>query len=388
MRPKIRIKHSIIIRSIFVMLAVILAPLIQPSTVLATTVTSQTTADTTDINSVGDDIPQRRVQIVSLPTFKLQSVAFTLRGGGPNSTSILQARFVAAVPDGGITGGFAADYNTIYATSDPVTVTLPEPKQEVVFSFPNNEVLSAGTYALSIEWVSGFNDQIIFGSGADVVSGKCLRYDNTGTYHSQCSIDDLFYIISDTASSLVVVPTRGAVPPNGDFIWSPPLPQCNFDRQDGCHAGLDIAKDSTAPVYAMRSGVVIIAECNTGGYGWRVVIDHGDIGDGNHLFSHYAHMGLGDGKKTKNDCPGESYLLVSAGQSVTTGQQIGRQGNSGYAYSGSDGDGVHLHFAISVNPTYQGIQGVIDPKLCIGSVIPPQEYTAGDSVNLQTCPAT
>jgi len=89
----------------------------------------------------------------------------------------------------------------------------------------------------------------------------------------------------------------------------------------GFHAGLDIVNDYGAPVYATANGVVIEAGWY-GGFGYRIVIDHG-----NGLQSMYAH---------------NSRLLVSGGDVVKKGQQIATVGSTGFA------TGPHVHYQLEL----------------------------------------
>lgn len=88
------------------------------------------------------------------------------------------------------------------------------------------------------------------------------------------------------------------------------------------HAGIDFRAPTGTPVRAAQSGTVLIAGWK-GGYGYTVVISHGDG-----LTTLYGH---------------NSRLAVKAGQYVSHGQIV--------AYSGSTGlsTGPHLHFEVRVN---------------------------------------
>ena len=90
----------------------------------------------------------------------------------------------------------------------------------------------------------------------------------------------------------------------------------------GFHGGTDITGGgiSGKPVYATRAGRVISAVTSNSGYGIYVLNDHGDG-----YSSLYAHM---------------SARYVSAGDSVSKGQMIGRVGSTG------NSTGPHLHFEI------------------------------------------
>jgi murein DD-endopeptidase MepM/ murein hydrolase activator NlpD len=88
------------------------------------------------------------------------------------------------------------------------------------------------------------------------------------------------------------------------------------------HAGVDFGGGHGAPIYAADSGVVVSAGAR-GGYGNTIVLDHGGG-----LTTLYAH---------------QQRFLVSAGQRVERGQQIGEIGSTGYS------TGPHLHFEVRVN---------------------------------------
>jgi murein DD-endopeptidase MepM/ murein hydrolase activator NlpD len=97
------------------------------------------------------------------------------------------------------------------------------------------------------------------------------------------------------------------------------------------HAGLDFTAASGTPIYATADGVVRDAGFNTGGYGNRVLINHG--------FGYettYSHM-----YKVK----------ARVGERVKRGEVIGYIGNTGKS------TGPHLHYevhrnGIAVDPIY------------------------------------
>ena len=89
------------------------------------------------------------------------------------------------------------------------------------------------------------------------------------------------------------------------------------------HAGTDIG--GGGPITAAKAGTVTVAGYHNS-YGNYVKIDHG-----NGISTLYAHM--------------KSDLRVSAGQSVSQGQQIGTMGTTGSS------TGVHLHFEVHKNGT-------------------------------------
>ena len=92
------------------------------------------------------------------------------------------------------------------------------------------------------------------------------------------------------------------------------------------HSGLDLAAPTGTAIYAAASGKVVYAATSSGGYsgyGKLIKIDHG-----NGVQTWYAHC---------------SSILVSSGQTVSAGQQIGRVGTTGYV------TGPHLHFEVRIS---------------------------------------
>ncbi|GHJ46048.1 hypothetical protein Cs7R123_33900 [Catellatospora sp. TT07R-123] len=88
------------------------------------------------------------------------------------------------------------------------------------------------------------------------------------------------------------------------------------------HKGVDLALTEGTPYSAVHDGTVILAGWN-GGYGYCIIIDHG-----NGLKTVYGHS---------------SKLLVKVGDKVKAGQVIGLGGNTGHSF------GSHLHLEIHVN---------------------------------------
>ncbi len=85
------------------------------------------------------------------------------------------------------------------------------------------------------------------------------------------------------------------------------------------HTGIDIASNSGTAVYASDGGSVTLAAWN-GGYGNCIMIDHG-----NGYITLYGHL---------------SSIAVSAGQTVSKGDNIGAVGSTG------NSTGPHLHFEV------------------------------------------
>src|SRR5258708_19611100 len=98
-----------------------------------------------------------------------------------------------------------------------------------------------------------------------------------------------------------------------------------FNHHAAMHPGIDLSGSYGTPIYATADGTVLRAGWNSGGYGNLVELDHG-----RGITTRYGHM---------------SAILVSAGEHVTRGQQVGRMGSTARS------TGPHLHYEIPLyNP--------------------------------------
>lgn len=89
------------------------------------------------------------------------------------------------------------------------------------------------------------------------------------------------------------------------------------------HTGIDIGNKTGQPIYAADGGVVTTSGWNSGGYGYHVIIDHG-----NGIQTLYAHA---------------SKLNVERGDRVDKGDVIAAVGSTGRS------TGPHVHFEIRVS---------------------------------------
>ncbi len=99
------------------------------------------------------------------------------------------------------------------------------------------------------------------------------------------------------------------------------------------HGGIDIAAPYGTPIKAAADGVVSKAGWNNGGYGYLVVVSHG-----NGVETYYGHC---------------SSIAVAAGQKVSAGQVLSYVGSTG------DSSGNHLHFEVRVNGVRQNPQNYV-----------------------------
>ncbi len=110
----------------------------------------------------------------------------------------------------------------------------------------------------------------------------------------------------------------------GTFIW-PTISReiSGYTYNPPIHPAIDIGGQLGAPIYAVDNGVIVYAGWSDYGYGYLIVIDHG-----NGWQSAYAHL---------------SAVGVSCGQSVFQGTTIGGLGSTG------NSSGPHLHFELVYN---------------------------------------
>ncbi|THA26560.1 LysM peptidoglycan-binding domain-containing protein [Streptomyces sp. RKND-216] len=123
---------------------------------------------------------------------------------------------------------------------------------------------------------------------------------------------------------------------------STPYHQTGASWSSGYHTGVDFAASTGTTVKSVANGTVVSAGW-AGSYGNQVVIQHEDG-----RYSQYGHL---------------SSLSVSAGESVSAGQQIGAVGSTG------NSTGPHLHFEVRTGPDY-------------GSDIDPVQYLRANGVSL------
>ena len=94
------------------------------------------------------------------------------------------------------------------------------------------------------------------------------------------------------------------------------------------HGAVDFGTSgiSGQPVYAVKSGTVLLTQALTTSYGNYIIINHHDG-----TYTLYAHGQAGS-------------ICVSPGQTVSQGQQIMKVGSTG------NSSGAHLHFEVRVSP--------------------------------------
>ncbi len=107
---------------------------------------------------------------------------------------------------------------------------------------------------------------------------------------------------------------------SGAFAWPTSSHVLSGNDFWSGHLGIDIAGYLGDGVFAADAGVIVFAGWANGGYGYMVMVDHG-----NGYQTLYAHL---------------SAVSASCGQSVYTGTYIGAVGSTG------NSTGPHLHFEV------------------------------------------
>ncbi|MGC9382113.1 M23 family metallopeptidase [Streptomyces sp. MH13] len=129
---------------------------------------------------------------------------------------------------------------------------------------------------------------------------------------------------SDTSGQSAGATSGFTSPVPGGSVGTP-YHQTGSMWSSGYHTGTDFVVPTGTSLKAVGAGTVVSAGWG-GAYGNQVVIQ---LADGH--YAQYAHL---------------SSLSVSAGQSVTAGQQVGLSGATGNV------TGPHLHFEIRTTPDY------------------------------------
>ncbi|WP_328492749.1 LysM peptidoglycan-binding domain-containing M23 family metallopeptidase [Streptomyces sp. NBC_00414] len=128
-----------------------------------------------------------------------------------------------------------------------------------------------------------------------------------------------------TTASKAAATATGFSLPVGSATIGTPYKMSGSMWSSGYHTGVDFAVPTGTALKSVGAGTVVSAGWG-GAYGNQVVIR---LADGH--YAQYAHL---------------SSLSVSAGQSVTGGQQVGLSGATGNV------TGPHLHFEIRTTPDY------------------------------------
>ncbi len=231
------------------------------------------------------------------------------------------------VKEGDSIGSIASDFdvsvNTLLWANNLSSYSIIKPGQKLAIP-PTSGVLhtvKSGDTLLSIakkydaeaEKIREYNrvgsdDLLAVGETIMVPGGRIIYTSAPRTYAS--TVDTPTY----------TVPTLSS---DGKMYWPSECRRITQYYRGWRHTGVDIACGNGKTIRAVQAGVVSRTQYLRYGYGYNVIIDHG-----NGLQTLYGHF---------------SRILVQPGQKVQKGEVIGLEGSTGYS------TGAHLHFEVRIN---------------------------------------
>ena len=217
-----------------------------------------------------------------------------------------------------------ASIDTSEIRRTPPLAPPPEPQEPARIRFGESIGEVAKRYNLSIAELLRLNPGL---KAASLVAGTQIRVANSTPGRSRMILG-----LKPTASGGLSWPDQPDFGPGGrdpsaefrDTGWIWPTKGIFTSgygwRWGRMHKGIDVANNVGTPIVAARSGEVVVAGWDNGGYGYLVELRHADGSR-----SRYAH---------------NSRILVRVGQLVDQGTVISQMGSTGRS------TGPHLHFEI------------------------------------------
>lgn len=135
------------------------------------------------------------------------------------------------------------------------------------------------------------------------------------------------------SDSHLIWPSRSSTYISSYYGWRDVHPIYGYGRM---HYGIDISAAHGTDIIASADGIVTLVLHDDVGYGWYIVLYHGDG-----ISTLYAHC---------------SKVIVREGQTVKQGQVIGLVGSTGAS------SGPHIHYEVRVNGTPKNPLDYISPK--------------------------
>ncbi|MGW1025751.1 M23 family metallopeptidase [Streptomyces sp. NPDC002577] len=238
---------------------------------------------------------------------------------------------VLVLPLVGATGAFAAPAQSaavqsvsgkaVTAAQSAATKTYTVKQGDCLTSIAKEQKVAGG-------WKKLYQDNrtVIGADPAKLRAGIKLVIAGTASGDSASAAAKAATTATNTAAATTAAATTSAftAPIPGTTIGTP-YHQAGSMWSSGYHTGVDFVASTGTSVKAVGAGTVVSAGWG-GAYGNQVVIK---LNDG--MYAQYAHL---------------SAFSVSAGQTVTAGQQIGLSGATGNV------TGPHLHFEIRTTPDY------------------------------------
>lgn len=125
-------------------------------------------------------------------------------------------------------------------------------------------------------------------------------------------------------------------PPPPGFLYGWPIRGTVTQGYSAGHRAVDLGAPYGAKVYAARAGRVTLRQWSTVGYGFLVIVDHGDGSQ-----TYYSHL---------------KGAWVNAGDWVAQGDLVGEVGSTG------NSTGPHVHFEIRIGGVPQNPLGLLPPR--------------------------
>jgi len=125
-------------------------------------------------------------------------------------------------------------------------------------------------------------------------------------------------------------------PPPAGFAYAWPIRGTVTQGYSAGHRAIDLGAPYGAKVYAARAGRVVLREWSPVGYGFLVIVDHGD---GSRAY--YSHL---------------KGAWANVGDWVARGDLVGEVGSTG------NSTGPHVHFEIRIGGAAQNPLGLLPPK--------------------------
>lgn len=125
-------------------------------------------------------------------------------------------------------------------------------------------------------------------------------------------------------------------PPPAGFLYGWPIRGAVTQGYSAGHRAVDLGAPYGAKVYAARAGRVTLRQWSTVGYGFLVIVDHGDGSQ-----AYYSHL---------------KGAWVNVGDWVARGDLVGEVGSTG------NSTGPHVHFEIRIGGAPQNPLSLLPPR--------------------------
>jgi len=272
---------------------------------------------------------------IIMPGVDVSELADSLSAGSSDRSSIVDYEVKPGDVIGKIAGKYGVSVDTILWANDlsarsyirPGDVLKILPLDGLVHKVVSGDTVLkiARKYDASAEDIIKYNK--LQENGADIIIGEELLVPG-GERPQPVYIAPIVTSRPSSFSKIVAPAPSVSAPAGSGYLWPTTITTYISQYYGWRHGAIDLAGPVGSPVYATKSGTVLVAQCGWNyGYGCYIHLDHGGG-----VQSIYAHL---------------SQFYVSPGDYVTQGQTIATIGNTG------NSTGPHLHFEIKINGVRQ-----------------------------------